>query len=199
MKITSEAVKKAFAPITTLKSQQRVQVDPAKVVTSLIDDMAKVADADDPLPAFEALEKRVNAIDAILEKASEDEHGNLFVLTADDVAKEFAPAPPPAENAEADKAKGKAKAEDEEMDEEAEEIKGGKGKTTKTEESEVSTDKDGWPSDLSPAEPPVRRSERATEAEVIVPARKSAREKLEKWRENRDRALANRGAGRCMS
>ena len=190
MTITSEALKHALSPITSIAKRDTVSVDMAKVATALIEETHAFVSAENPLAGLDDLCKRVEGIEGLLGQANMDQAGNVFatVPQGDAIAKEFSlPASPVvAATAVASPAVATAKVEGEETGEET--------VTEKGEETDLSDDI-AWERDLGFAKPPLTRQERFTKGERPVPARPGAQATINKFEEARSRARDRREPG----
>jgi len=216
MTITSDTIKKAFAPITQVKTTEPVGVDLEKVTKAFSDEIATFADSEDPMAGIDALEATVVKFEQMLDAATTGEDGSVVVTgKSTEFAKGFAPdAPEPkaevtaepnpgltiqaksdeekaADQKKADEEKAKAekaKAEETAKEADAEE-------TAKADDAEDLSDDITWEKDLAPSQTPTMRSERMTKGERIIPARKGGRSATKKAADAREKALARRDSG----
>jgi hypothetical protein len=196
MTITSEQLKKAFAPITQIaKAEPPVAVDLEKIATLVITEASEFANAEDPIGKLDALYSRVDKIDAMLEGATVDERGNVLVK-ASDLATAFTTSKPK----QAETAKEETTTAKEETSPEVETD----ASTQKASDSNDLSNDISWENDLSPTHPPVLKSERMTKDERVVPAQQGGRASTHKAADAREKALARRderksGVGRSLS
>lgn len=162
------------------KKVTKMEIDLEKAATALLNDPVKgIEKADDDTDADElakGLISRVESIESILSKATEDEDGRVFVSVSDselDLAKEFAVD------------KGYMKKPKKKMPEEEEGMEKGK-----EEEVNKSDDDDSWPLDMSGKPSRVRKF---TSDEIVTSTDPSERRRIRKAKRDRKRS-----GERCM-
>ena len=201
----SEDLKLAFAPIAKLKllKSERVEIDLTKVADAIIADVSALHEAGSGhVDLLAALEKKIDSISDVLEKA--EEVGDKVMVSPEaggGLADAFKASDLTISKVDASK----------DLDDDSEEIEksylddededeGSVKKSSKVEKAEGDEeDEEGeadWPNDMSPAISPILKSERMTSGEVPIMARvgggKAARDHLEK----REKALSRRAERR---
>jgi len=193
MTITSDTIKSAFARIAKAKNDpapEGVVVDTEKMLGSVVDSTTEFCKADDPLTKLDDLAKSVETVDTLLEGATENADGTILVKSEHaELAAQFA-----VEKSEEEDSDDDLEEEDDEEDESGDEEPVSKG--VSDDDADLSDDI-SWENDLSPATPPVRRSEVLTKGERPVRAERGALTRMEKAQDKRDRALARRSQGRA--
>lgn len=185
---TLAELKKGIAPLkkakTETKKQVRVEIDLEKAAIALrdepVDGIEKADENADADELAKSLTGRISQIQTLLEKAEEDEDGNVFVVVDEDdaLAKEFAfDKKPKKSEKEEDEEKSKTK-KDEEGDEDGDPADLNKA------------DDDAWPTDFNGK---AERRRRLTKGERVVSTDPSARQAR---REAKRDAVAKRRAER---
>lgn len=202
MPITAEQLA-ALSPFTKVqkKTEGKTVVDLLKVAEALVAATATLVNGEgEPTEKVDAYGERIDEIEAVLEKAVEDEDGNVYLEDAtDEVAKAVEEFSPDEGSDDDEGAGGGSVTKVSKSAGAAEDVVLSKGLSDDEIEAEL---EDGeWPTDMSPKDAPIMRNARLTKGERPVPARPGARGRVKKrYADARDEAFGRGGdSGRCMT